>query len=214
MDFLIDSYRLQAPTRSYVAGWRAPSNVEAVWTVPAHEAGDLIIVYAQNSSGGTPSVPVLLSGWSSAFTSTSDFGASLRLQYRVDADNSISSFTAPGGGSPVAGFVLVYRGFSAISGVVAGSDIAATSPRDLDAIPSVPNTWVGAILQANKYGDLTGYSGSITGRLAETSSAPLSGLFATFADTNANVSSFAGRSISWTWAIDAGFSRTFSFVLQ
>jgi hypothetical protein len=79
----------------------------AAVTLPAHEAGDLIIVFAARSAGAAPeTVPSLPTGWTNIGTSQRDFWAT-RVGYKVAASSSETTGTWT---NAVRITALVYRG--------------------------------------------------------------------------------------------------------
>lgn len=61
-------------------------------SVPAHEAGDMIIVIAR-AFGPSDAPPAVFSGFTSIVSTDPDFGFAARSQWAIDTDNTINELT-------------------------------------------------------------------------------------------------------------------------
>lgn len=90
-------------------------------TIPAHQAGDLIVAFAFRS--GSTTLPTLPTGWTSIQTGAAQTAAS-RLAYRVATDNTTTTGTWTNAGRLV---IHVYRGATTPGASVAPSTGASTT---------------------------------------------------------------------------------------
>ena len=143
-------------------------------TIPAHQAGDLLVIFANRFDSTT--IPTLPSGWTSAATETGMDGAG-RVGYRVATGSGTTSGTWTGAQTTLVWVLRDHGGIGA-----AAVDAATTLPA-LTLTGS--SSWVGALQSGSEL--LPAVPSGMTSR---NSSAWASRV----ADTNGTVSSWASQS--------------------
>lgn len=93
--------------------------------VPAHEAGDLLVIIGRQVFGSPSAPPSLQSGFTALHSAAPDFGFASTVQWAIDSSNSIATLANPSG---YTWSVLVYR---AVTG------IGASDVRDLEDVGTV-----------------------------------------------------------------------------
>ena len=142
-------------------------------TIPAHQAGDLLVIFAARFDSTT--IPTLPSGWTSAATQTGTDRAG-RVGYRVATGSGTTSGTWTGAQTTL---VWVLRDHGGIGAAAVG---AATTLPALTLTGS--SSWVGALQSG--YSSLPAVPSGMTSRA--------NGSYERVADTNGTVSSWASQS--------------------
>ena len=142
-------------------------------TIPAHQAGDLLVIFANRFDSTT--IPTLPSGWTSAATQTGTDRAG-RVGYRVATGSGTTSGTWTGAQTTL---VWVLRDHGGIGAAAVG---AATTLPALTLTGS--SSWVGALQSG--YSSLPAVPSGMTSRA--------NGSYERVADTNGTVSSWASQS--------------------
>ena len=143
-------------------------------TIPAHQAGDLLVIFATRFDSAT--IPTLPSGWTSAATKTGTDGAG-RVGWRVATGSGTTSGTWTGAETTL---VWVLRDHGGIGAAAVGSDPTALPALTLTGSSS----WVGALQSG--YSSLPAVPSGMTSRA--------NGSYDRVADTNGTVSSWASQS--------------------
>ena len=146
--------------------------VGASVTIPAHQAGDLLVIFAARFDWTT--IPTLPSGWTSAATKTGTYRAG-RVGWRVATGSGTTSGTWTGAQTTL---VWVLRDHGGIGAAAVG---AATTLPALTLTGS--SSWVGALQSGSEL--LPAVPSGMTSRA--------NGSYDRVADTNGTVSSWAGR---------------------
>jgi hypothetical protein len=142
-------------------------------TIPAHQAGDLLVIFANRFDSTT--IPTLPSGWTSAATKTGTSRAG-RVGYRVATGSGTTSGTWTGAQTTL---VWVLRDHGGIGAAAVG---AATTLPALTLTGS--SSWVGALQSGSEL--LPAVPSGMTSRA--------NGSYDRVADTNGTVSSWASQS--------------------
>ena len=142
-------------------------------TIPAHQAGDLLVIFANRFDSTT--IPTLPSGWTSAATETGTYRAG-RVGYRVATGSGTTSGTWTGAQTTL---VWVLRDHGGIGAAAVG---AATTLPALTLTGS--SSWVGALQSGSEL--LPAVPSGMTSRA--------NGSYDRVADTNGTVSSWASQS--------------------
>ena len=142
-------------------------------TIPAHQAGDLLVIFAARFDSTT--IPTLPSGWTSAATETGTSRAG-RVGYRVATGSGTTSGTWTGAQTTL---VWVLRDHGGIGAAAVG---AATTLPALTLTGS--SSWVGALQSGSEL--LPAVPSGMTSRA--------NGSYERVADTNGTVSSWASQS--------------------
>ena len=137
-------------------------------TIPAHQAGDLLVIFANRFDSTT--IPTLPSGWTSAATETGTSRAG-RVGYRVATGSGTTSGTWTGAQTTL---VWVLRDHGGIGAAAVG---AATTLPALTLTGS--SSWVGALQSGSEL--LPAVPSGMTSRA--------NGSYERVADTNGTVSS-------------------------
>lgn len=173
------------PPISFIGSNSVNASGSSPISVPAHQVGDLILLFQRGNSPTPPGTP---SGWTSVLVepSTGGIGNGWRLSMKVDTDNSINSIEV----TFFENVVLVYRGVSGIGQAVLDPyDLGPTSISLPSAtLNSGGSSWVLGLFSINQGGTLTATGGLVT-------RGGFSGVMA--ADSNGGVSSVAGGA-SWS----------------
>jgi len=192
------------PPISFIGRNEAYQGVDGSLSVPAHQAGDLLVLIERAST-----TPTLRSGWTSIGTIAAQFsGQSVRLSYIIDTGNTINSLSfssTPGGVS----MVYVYRGAGAprnANQVDAGVATTVSVP-SVDLSSGGGNSWVFAYVVNNQSFTIT-YSG-ITKRRGYEDGPNIGGGGWATADTNGAVSTLSA-SASWS---SGSYSAVIAFEL-
>ena len=143
-------------------------------TIPAHQAGDLLVIFANRFNSTT--IPTLPSGWTSAATKTGTSRAG-RVGYRVATGSGTTSGTWTGAQTTL---VWVLRDHGGIGAAAVG---AATTLPALTLTGS--SSWVGALQSGSEL--LPAVPSGMTSRA-------ISSWYERVADTNGTVSSWASQS--------------------
>lgn len=93
--------------------------------VPAHAAGDLLLIVGRQKFASPSAPPSLQSGFTAVHTAEPDFGYASTLQWAIDDENSIATLANSSG---YTWCVMVYRG---------ATGIGDTAVRDLDDVGTV-----------------------------------------------------------------------------
>ena len=141
-------------------------------TIPAHQAGDLLVIFANRFDSTT--IPTLPSGWTSAATETGTYRAG-RVGYRVATGSGTTSGTWTGAQTTL---VWVLRDHGGIGAAAVG---AATTLPALTLTGS--SSWVGALQSGSEL--LPAVPSGMTSRA--------NGSYDRVADTNGTVSSWASQ---------------------
>lgn len=141
-------------------------------TIPAHQAGDLLVIFANRFDSTT--IPTLPSGWTSAATNTGTYRAG-RVGYRVATGSGTTSGTWTGAQTTL---VWVLRDHGGIGAAAVG---AATTLPALTLTGS--SSWVGALQSGSEL--LPAVPSGMTSRA--------NGSYDRVADTNGTVSSWASQ---------------------
>lgn len=162
-------------------------------TIPAHNANDLLVVFAR--SGAPATIPGLISGFTSIATEAPSFGNGWRVMYAFDAANSISSITS----ASAQGFIVhIYRGFSAI-GASAVSTSALGPPGTVPGLTLAATngfSWVASFVTSNQSFAFSTDPSGMTERIID-ANAVGGGNMSSY-DTAGKVSSFPAKSVSWS----------------
>ena len=142
-------------------------------TIPAHQAGDLLVIFANRFDSTT--IPTLPSGWTSAATKTGTSRAG-RVGYRVATGSGTTSGTWTGAQTTLVWVLRDHGGIGA-----AAVDAATTLPA-LTLTGS--SSWVGALQSGSEL--LPAVPSGMTSRA--------NGYYDRVADTNGTVSSWASQS--------------------
>ena len=192
--FLIDPYRFavgDAPVSRVAALGSAVTG--SPFTLPAHAAGDLLLVFVRS---GTTSLPTLPTGYTNIGTLVPTVGNAFRLCWVIDDDNSRTTVAATNANQ---WGVLVYRG---ATGIGASQISDSGSGNETATIPALTLTdtsgesWVAAGASLNQARTLSAASG-LTALLNNASPELGGGRWAMW-DTAAGVASFASRTSTWT----------------
>lgn len=118
-----------------LVGVSEPATASTTVSIPPHQAGDMVIVFAQGSSVTIPTPPA---GWSSIYTMAPTNGAAYVVAYIIDITNTLTSATFTSGSAMTC---VVYRGTQDIgavaltpanSGSVTSINIPALTPMITD----------------------------------------------------------------------------------
>lgn len=101
------------------------SNDDTGVDVPAHEAGDMLVIIGRQKFAPPSGPPSLQSGFTALHTASPDFGFASTVQWAIDSSNTIATLANPSG---YVWCVLVYR---AVTG------IGASAVRDLEDVGTV-----------------------------------------------------------------------------
>jgi hypothetical protein len=129
MDFLIDSYTAGISNRlPTFIGYGDTPNVGTSAPVPAHQAGDRIVMFMRDTGDTPPAVP---SGWTNvASASGSGIGRGLRIVTIVDAANTITEINATVANQ--VGFVVIRGG-----GGIGAASISAEAVMTAALLPTL-----------------------------------------------------------------------------
>lgn len=131
------------PPLSYIGTSFAEGVPSHVLNIPAHQAGDRIVLYLQ-SGIAMPTVP---SGWTNVLSFTPEFGYPFRVVTIVDTTNTINSITLVGVNYSAS---AVFRGDQGIGATVIGPNAPATNSRALPTLSLLsPSSLVLAGVQTN-----------------------------------------------------------------
>ena len=166
-----------------------------VLTMPAHNAGDMLLVVLGDNN---LTVPALLSGWTNVTSGTFDAFAdrAFRLQYIIDTDNSISSVSFSTGLNYGEGLVIRNASGVPVSSVLSDNSGSGTSNPEFPALSGLTASNGNALIGGH-YGIQNVNVDAVSGPFEDWIS--LSGLAYT---EDHNLSSFArGTHISYTSSI-------------
>jgi hypothetical protein len=177
-----------------------------IFTVPAHQAGDLIVVVARGTMvGAAPATPA---GWTSAlYSGIESVTPPLRIYYKVDTDNSIALLPRPGTTANL--IFLVYRNTSGIG--LASMTAEALGPTQ-SSTPSLgtltAGSWVVGGADINQASVITKPAAR---ELRAVRGVGVGGGTGAIFDSNGVLTSYAGGDVS-TWSTGA-IQRAYAFEL-